>query len=204
MYFAYLQNRSKKDPSVGWYNGELWFFDNYVIPLANKLKECGVFGVSGDEYLGYAVQNRNEWKAKGHASVEAMKQCAVAKAKKMGLIHKDITDDIEVASATMESIVEEGTEGSTPPEFEAVNLVISAGLEAGQRIVTAPPGKLGFAVEGQVVYEVDSGSPLEGKLKAGDLIIAIDGVATQAMSPEDIATLILANEHQQRQFIVQG
>jgi hypothetical protein len=112
MYFAYLRNRSEKDPSVGWYNGEIWFFDNYVIPLAYKLKECGVFGVSGEEYLGYAVQNRNEWEEKGSASVEAMKQRAMAKAKKMGLIRKDIADAVEIAPATMDSIVEDFTEGS--------------------------------------------------------------------------------------------
>ena len=44
---------------------EIWFFDNYIIPLAHKLKECGVFGASGDEYLTYAVQNRNEWAERG-------------------------------------------------------------------------------------------------------------------------------------------
>jgi hypothetical protein len=53
------------DPTRGWYEGELWFFDNYVIPLANKLKECGVFGVSSDEYLNYAEANRREWAKKG-------------------------------------------------------------------------------------------------------------------------------------------
>jgi len=45
--------------------GELWFFDNYVIPLAHKLKDCGVFGVSSAEYLQYAVENRAEWERKG-------------------------------------------------------------------------------------------------------------------------------------------
>jgi hypothetical protein len=29
--------------------GEIGFFDFYIIPLAKKLKECGVFGVSSDE-----------------------------------------------------------------------------------------------------------------------------------------------------------
>jgi hypothetical protein len=28
---------------------EIGFFDFYIIPLAKKLKECGVFGVSSDE-----------------------------------------------------------------------------------------------------------------------------------------------------------
>ena len=35
------------------------------IPLAKKLKDCGVFGVSSDEYLNYAIQNRQEWEVKG-------------------------------------------------------------------------------------------------------------------------------------------
>jgi len=40
------------------YKGEIGFFDFYIIPLAKKLKECGVFGVSSDEYLNYATKNR--------------------------------------------------------------------------------------------------------------------------------------------------
>jgi hypothetical protein len=60
MYFAFLMGRSENDPSLGWYKGEMWFYDNYVIPLAGKLRECGVFGVSSDEYLNYATQNRSE------------------------------------------------------------------------------------------------------------------------------------------------
>ena len=82
MYQAYATGRAEKDPSVGWYKGELWFFDNYIIPLAGKLRDCGVFGtlnricicfysfqkasassyplsltagVSSDEYLNYAT-----------------------------------------------------------------------------------------------------------------------------------------------------
>ena len=54
MYETYKTGRSDVDPSSFWYKGELGFFDFYIIPLAKKLKECGVFGVSGDEYLSYA------------------------------------------------------------------------------------------------------------------------------------------------------
>jgi hypothetical protein len=49
MYSAYTAGRTNTDPTNGWYDGELRFFDGYVIPLAKKLKECGVFGVSSDE-----------------------------------------------------------------------------------------------------------------------------------------------------------
>jgi len=53
------------DPTDGWYEGQIGFFDNYVIPLAMKLRESGVFGVLGDEYLTYAQLNRTEWEQKG-------------------------------------------------------------------------------------------------------------------------------------------
>ena len=52
-------------PTENWYNGEIGFYDNYVIPLAKKLKDCGVFGVSSDEYLNYAEQNRRQWQDQG-------------------------------------------------------------------------------------------------------------------------------------------
>jgi len=70
MLSAYQNGRVDKDPSEGWYAGELLFFDNYIIPLAKKLKECGVFGVSCDEVLDYARDNRLEWEQKGKAIVE--------------------------------------------------------------------------------------------------------------------------------------
>jgi len=69
MYEAYKRGRWDKDPSENWYQGEIGFFDNYIIPLAKKLKECGVFGVSSDEYLNYAMENRLEWEAKGESVV---------------------------------------------------------------------------------------------------------------------------------------
>ena len=75
MYAAYRSGRGgDKDPSEGWYKGELWFYDNYVIPLAKKLKECGVFGVASAECLTYALDNRREWEIKGEAIVRKMVQ----------------------------------------------------------------------------------------------------------------------------------
>ncbi len=70
MYKAYTQGRADTDPTDSWYKGELGFFDFYVIPLAEKLAECGVFGVSSDEYLNYAIMNRNEWEKKGKDVVD--------------------------------------------------------------------------------------------------------------------------------------
>ncbi|CAJ1964594.1 unnamed protein product [Cylindrotheca closterium] len=72
MMEAYQSGRMDKDPSLNWYQGELGFFDNYIIPLARKLEECGVFGVSSDEYLNYALENRREWSKKGEDVVDKM------------------------------------------------------------------------------------------------------------------------------------
>jgi hypothetical protein len=70
MYSAFQLGRASKNPSEGWYEGELWFYDNYIIPLAKKLKECEVFGVSSDEYLNYAKNNRQEWESKGRDLIQ--------------------------------------------------------------------------------------------------------------------------------------
>ena len=72
MYKAYAEGRAEKDPSEGWYHGEMGFFDFYIIPLAKKLQDCGVFGVSSDEYLQYALANRKEWEERGEAVVAEM------------------------------------------------------------------------------------------------------------------------------------
>jgi hypothetical protein len=44
----------------------------YILPLAKKLDDCGVFGVSSDECLNYALENRKEWESKGQKVVEDM------------------------------------------------------------------------------------------------------------------------------------
>ena len=65
MYEAFRAGRLGKDPASFWYDGEIGFFDFYVIPLAKKIGECAVFGVSSDEFLKYAQANRKEWAMKG-------------------------------------------------------------------------------------------------------------------------------------------
>ena len=70
MYEAFLDGKIDRDPAESWYQGELGFFDFYVIPLAEKLKECNVFGVSSAEYLSYAQNNRREWEKRGNDMVK--------------------------------------------------------------------------------------------------------------------------------------
>ena len=77
-YDAYAKGRSMVDPTDTWYQGELDFYDYYIIPLAKKLKECGVFGVSSTEYLQYAMSNRSEWQSRGNEIVAEMKDRVLA------------------------------------------------------------------------------------------------------------------------------
>jgi hypothetical protein len=71
---AYYAGRGTVDPSEYWYQGEMDFMDHTILPLASKLKQCGVFGVSSDEYLQYATKNRKEWEERGHHIVSEMSE----------------------------------------------------------------------------------------------------------------------------------
>ncbi len=71
-HFAIVFGALTHDPSSNWYIGELGFFDYYLIPLAMKLKECGVFGASGYEYISYVLKNKKEWEGNGRQVVQEM------------------------------------------------------------------------------------------------------------------------------------
>jgi hypothetical protein len=70
LYQSFMEGRSETDPAVNWFKGEIGFFDFYIIPLAKKLKECGVFGMTSDEFLKYAVENRKRWELEGDQVLE--------------------------------------------------------------------------------------------------------------------------------------
>lgn len=77
-YTAFRDGRAEHNPAEIWYYGELNFFDFYIIPLAKKLKVCGVFGGSGGEYLNYALKNRKNWERTGREVVQEMVRLASA------------------------------------------------------------------------------------------------------------------------------
>lgn len=91
MHEAYQSGRVSVDPSTNWYIGELGFFDYYLIPLAMKLKECGVFGASGYEYISYVLKNKKEWERKGRQVVQ-----------EMVLLYKDVDEDEEHSESSLE------------------------------------------------------------------------------------------------------
>lgn len=71
-YAMYQSRRSSVDPSLGWYQGQLDYFDTTFLPLARKLESCGVFAPrsSSDECVSYAQYNRDEWEKQGTAIVQ--------------------------------------------------------------------------------------------------------------------------------------
>lgn len=200
MYFAFLNGRSQKDPTTGWFEGELWFFDNYVIPLARKLKDCGVFGVSSDEYLTYALQNRVEWEKKGQQVCQKMRSRAEEEARKLEYL-KEIKEDVE------ETEGEDKSESNSHPVVQVTEAGVPYdGKFKNTREVNAPPGKLGIVIdttdEGPIVHQVTGKSPLKGVLNQGDYIVAIDGTSTEGMDSTTLSSVIASGAGRERKFIV--
>ena len=89
MALAYQAGRFPNDPSVGWFEGELKFFDSHVIPLCQRMCDCGLFGSIGDDYLKHAQSNRKQWQLKGKDMVESMKNSTTAATRKS--VKKDLS-----------------------------------------------------------------------------------------------------------------
>lgn len=111
MYSAFVSGRADRDPVEFWYQGELGFFDFYIIPLARKLKDCGVFGVSSEEYFNYAMKNRVEWEEQGRDVVAEMVQ-------EMKTLYPTPTQRFPYTNPKGESLTEEesGTQGEKSQE----------------------------------------------------------------------------------------
>ena len=105
VYGSYLEEQANitdpialaatKDPSKFWYQGEIGFFDHYILPLADKLETCGVFGVSSTEYKLYAEENRREWQEKGEALVEEYVATALEKRRKKKEAESKVEEDVK-------------------------------------------------------------------------------------------------------------
>lgn len=74
MYEAFQAGRLKVDPTLSWYSEEIKFFDTIVIPMANRLKDCGMFGVAGDDAIRCSLSNRKDWVVNGGEVVEGLKK----------------------------------------------------------------------------------------------------------------------------------
>lgn len=54
-----------QDPAERWFALEMSFFEDVIIPLTEKIHECGAFGDNAEEYMNYAKSNRRDWQVKG-------------------------------------------------------------------------------------------------------------------------------------------
>jgi hypothetical protein len=65
------------------------------------LKDCGVFGVSSDEFLNYAMKNREEWESRGQEIVAEMVE-AVNKKKEEKVEEKECSNKTNIDSDLFE------------------------------------------------------------------------------------------------------
>jgi 3'5'-cyclic nucleotide phosphodiesterase len=72
IYRAYLRGRADKTFITDWSEVELRYFDDYVIPLLEKLISRGILGKIGEQILINARANREEWARRGSVEVVQM------------------------------------------------------------------------------------------------------------------------------------
>lgn len=107
MTAAYAAGRVSFSPSDHWYRGELAFFDNYVLPLAKRLKDSGVYS---NQYLKFAMKNRSEWESTGVAAVEMMQS------KQEEVIEEgEIDDDDSIMEGASSRATAQKRESTLPP-----------------------------------------------------------------------------------------
>ena len=64
---AYVQGRGE-DPQNGWFSNQIGFLEAYLLPLARKLDDVGIFGDSqGARFAEIVVENRDRWMKEGMA-----------------------------------------------------------------------------------------------------------------------------------------
>ena len=100
----------------------------FAVPLAKKLKECGVFGVSSDEYLNYAETNRKEWELRGQAVVEEMAAKYLPSLEEgdeedLSLSGEDTTEDCGTFDDTSALVIEEAVIFNVTDSWEILRRV---------------------------------------------------------------------------------
>lgn len=62
---AYVTKRSTADPRNRWYENQIGFLESYLLPLAERLEETGVFGEVGMNFIEIVKNNRDQWLTEG-------------------------------------------------------------------------------------------------------------------------------------------
>jgi predicted metalloprotease with PDZ domain len=119
-----------------------------------------------------------------------------------------VTADVESKSSDVNTIVDPVKIVETAPPRNVEDVSSAPPLKASGSVVKVPAGKLGITIDTSkgmpVIYSVDGDSSVAGKLKPGDVILAIDDVDTSAMVATAIAALIAAKAEHERRFVVQS
>jgi len=65
------------DPSDVWFNGQISFFDNYIVPLTERIRISGIFSNDiSDTFLLGTLRNKVRWTEEGVTLCERMKEIA--------------------------------------------------------------------------------------------------------------------------------
>lgn len=76
------------------------------------------------------------------------------------------------------------------------------------KTVQAPAGKLGVSVkvtsDGPTISNIKEGSPLEGAVSTGDILVSIGGVDTRGMSTHEVSELMVSSQAEERTIVVES
>ncbi len=72
LYAAFTVGRSDAEPSDDWYQNQLGFYTLYVIPLAEKMRQCKAFGTLRGEWVNNANLIRDRWEREGEQITKDM------------------------------------------------------------------------------------------------------------------------------------
>lgn len=70
---AYVQGRGG-NPEYRWFENQIGFLESYLLPLARRLEDTGVFGDVGSKFTTIVEANRDAWLAEGQEVTEAIIQ----------------------------------------------------------------------------------------------------------------------------------
>lgn len=63
---AYVAGRGSNNPQERWFENQIGFLESYLLPLARRLEDTGVFGEeAGQKFSAIVEQNRDLWLVKG-------------------------------------------------------------------------------------------------------------------------------------------
>jgi hypothetical protein len=72
LFNAYHEGRISNDPTKGWYQNQINFFVNYIIPLAKRMDKCRICGCKSPIFLYFAMENKRKWMEEGQAITAEM------------------------------------------------------------------------------------------------------------------------------------